>query len=281
MNARTPARSVTPSDPDVAGEEHAPRPRGAPTTPALSLVIPAYDEAARIGETFARIDAWQASPPCAPLEVVLVDDGSGDDTLARFHAFARERPWVRVLANPHRGKAFAVRSGVLAARGDLILFSDADLSAPLTEARHLIRALHAGADVAIGSRELPGSRRKDEPWYRHALGRGFNWIVQAALVPGVRDTQCGFKLFRREAAQAIFQRMQRYGADAPEIEGPMVTAFDVEVLYVARRLGLTLAEVPVQWAHAGESKVNPLLDSGRMARDVALVRLEAWRGAYD
>jgi dolichyl-phosphate beta-glucosyltransferase len=248
--------------------------------PALSLVIPAYEEGDRLEHTFAGIRAWRAQPPCRPLEVVLVDDGSSDDTLARFRAFAEAEPLVRVIANDHRGKGYAVRSGVLAARGERILFSDADLSAPLDEARHLLRALAEGADVAIGSRELPGSSRAEEPAYRHLLGRGFNWLVQATLVPGVRDTQCGFKLFRREAARAIFTRLRRYGEDAPQVAGPMVTAFDVEVLYLARRLGYRIAEVPVHWVHAEGSKVRPLTDALRMARDVALVRWGAWRGDY-
>ncbi|MGE0709504.1 MAG: dolichyl-phosphate beta-glucosyltransferase [Planctomycetota bacterium] len=255
--------------------------------PALSLVIPAYDEGARLERTFAGIRAWRRDPPCRPLELVLVDDGSADDTLARMRAFSAEEARdpescaCVVLAEPHRGKGAAVRSGMLAARGDLVLFSDADLSAPLEEARHLVQAVLEGADVAIGSRELPGSSREEEPLYRHVLGRGFNWLVQAALVPGVRDTQCGFKLFRREAAWAIFAKLRRYGADAPTVQGPMVTAFDVEVLYLARRLGLRVAEVPVHWVHAPQSKVQPGRDALRMARDVALVRWGAWRGDYD
>ncbi|HBP22971.1 MAG TPA: glycosyl transferase, partial [Planctomycetes bacterium] len=119
--------------------------------PALSLVVPAYDEGARLERTFAGIRAWRAQPPCAPIEVVLVDDGSGDDTLERFRAFAASEPDVVVVANEHRGKGYAVRSGVLAASGERVLFSDADLSAPLSEARHLLAALEGGADVAIGS----------------------------------------------------------------------------------------------------------------------------------
>lgn len=249
--------------------------------PALSLVVPAYDEGARLERTFAGIRAWRSQPPCAPVEVVLVDDGSRDDTLARFRAFAASEPDVLVVANEHRGKGYAVRSGVLAASGERILFSDADLSAPLSEARHLLAALEGGADVAIGSREVAGSSREREPGYRHLLGRGFNWFVQAALVPGVQDTQCGFKMFRREAAQDVFQRLRRYGEDAPRIEGPMVTAFDVEVLYLARRLGYRIAEVPVHWIHAEGSKVRPLVDALRMARDVVQVRWGAWRGDYE
>jgi glycosyltransferase involved in cell wall biosynthesis len=250
------------------------------TSPALSLVIPAYNEAARLDETFASLRAWLADTPCAPVEVLLVDDGSTDDTLARFRSFAETDSRVQVLANAHRGKGFTVRSGMLAATGSRVLFSDCDLSAPLVEARHLLAAIDAGADVAIGSREVAGAARRDEPFYRHLMGRGFNRLVQAVLVPGIEDTQCGFKMFTREAAQAIFSRLRRYGPDAPLVVGPRVTAFDVEVLFVARKLGFRIAEVPVQWEHAEGSKVQPVRDSLRMARDVALVRLGALRGHY-
>lgn len=213
--------------------------------------------------------------------MLLVDDGSDDETLARFRAFAAEEPRARALAVPHRGKAAAVYAGVWEAVGDLILFSDADFSAPLEEARLLVRAIEEGADVAIGSRELPGSSREDEPLYRHLMGRGFNYFVQALLVRGVRDTQCGFKMFRREAARAIFGKLRRYGSDAPEIRGPMVTAFDVEVLFLAQRLGHRIAEVPVRWIHAEGSKVRPVRDAVRMARDVLMVKWGQLRGDYE
>lgn len=250
--------------------------------PALSVVIPAYNEAARLPQTFALLDEWLTRPACSPVEVLLVDDGSTDGTLPAFQGYAATRDQVRVLPNPHKGKAFAVRSGILAAEGDLVLFSDCDLSTPLEEARILVRAiLDDGYDVAIGSRELAGSSREDEPFYRHLMGRGFNYLVQSLLVRGIRDTQCGFKMFRREAAQAIFNRLDRYGADAPEIQGPMVTAFDVEVLFLAAKLGYRIAEIPVRWTHAEGSKVDPVRDSLRMARDVVLVKLGDLRGKYD
>ncbi len=247
---------------------------------ALSLVIPAYEEAPRLDHTFAGLTAWLRDPPRAPVEVLLVDDGSGDDTRARFEAFAREHPEVRVLALPHRGKAASVTSGILAAEGDLVLFSDADLSVPLEETGRFAAAIEQGADVAIGSREVPGARREREPGYRHLMGRAFNAFVRALVVPGIQDTQCGFKMFRREAAREIFSRLRRYGPDAPVIHGPMVTAFDVEVLFLARKLGLRVVELPVPWFHGERSKVRPVVDALRMGRDVLVVKWADLRGHY-
>jgi dolichyl-phosphate beta-glucosyltransferase len=252
------------------------------TRPPLSLVIPAYDEAPRLPDTLAQVAAWMAAPPRGPVEVVLADDGSRDDTLARFRAFADAHPGrARALGLPHRGKAATVTSGILSAQGELVLFSDADLSVPLGEATRFVAAIDAGADIVIGSREGTGAVREGEPVYRHLMGRGFNWMVRALLVRGIRDTQCGFKLFRREAAQAIFGRLRRYGPDAPLITGPMVTAFDVEVLFLAQRLGLRIVELPVPWRHGGASKVRPVVDALRMGRDILQVRWSALRGEYD
>lgn len=251
------------------------------TRPALSLVIPAYEEAARIDDTLARVAAFMRDPPRAHVELILADDGSADATLAKFHAFAAGRPDVRVLALPHRGKAATVTSAILAAEGELVLFSDADLSVPLDLAGPFARALDAGADVAIGSREVEGAQREREPGYRHLMGRAFNSLVRALVVPGIKDTQCGFKMFTRAAAQAIFTRLRRYGPDAPVIRGPMVTAFDVEVLYLARRLGLRTVELGVPWTHGEGSKVRPIVDAVRMGRDVVMVKWSAMRGEYD
>jgi glycosyltransferase involved in cell wall biosynthesis len=243
-------------------------------------VIPAYDEAARLGTTLPRVFAWLRATPLGPAELLLVDDGSRDRTLAIMRELASGAEGVRVLALEHRGKASAVRGGVLAAQGDVVVFSDADLSVPLDEVERLTDALAHGAAVAIGSREVPGAHREKEPIYRHLMGRSFNALVQALLVPGIRDTQCGFKAFRKDAARAIFSRLRRYGDDAALVQGPMVTAFDVEVLYLARRLGYRIAEVPVTWHHERGSKVRPLVDAYRMGRDVLAVKWNEWMGAY-
>jgi dolichyl-phosphate beta-glucosyltransferase len=241
--------------------------------PTLSVIIPAFNEARRLPDTLTAVDSF-AAEKAIDIEIIVADDGSDDDTLAIAHAFAPTSGRYRVLSLPHRGKASAVRSGVLAASGSTILFTDADLSTPITYAQDLMSALAAGADVAIGSREGVGATRVREPGYRHLMGRIFNLVVRALAVPGISDTQCGFKAFTREAAQDIFQRARLHTGDRL-VRGPRVTGFDVEILYLARRLGYHVAEVPVFWAHVPGSKVQPFQDSFRMFLDVLRVRRNA------
>ncbi|MEZ6189062.1 MAG: glycosyltransferase family 2 protein [Planctomycetota bacterium] len=248
------------------------------TAPPLSLVVPAYDEAQRIEGTLEALARWrERAGPGRGAELVLVDDGSGDATLARLRGWALGRADVQILALPHRGKGHAVRAGVLAARGARVAFVDADLATPLAELERLLRALER-ADVAIGSREGPGAVREHEPLYRHLLGRGFNRLVQALVLPGIEDTQCGLKAFRGAAARAVFARLARYGPEAPTARGANVTAFDVEVLLVARQLGLTIESVPVRWRHERGSKVRPLKDTVRMAASVLQLALQRRQG---
>jgi glycosyltransferase involved in cell wall biosynthesis len=168
---------------------------------------------------------------------------------------------------------------MLAARGQFILFTDADLSTPIEFADALLAALDTGADVAIGSREGAQARRIGEPFYRHLMGRVFNAFVRLIAVPHIDDTQCGFKAFRRGPAREIFRRTRLHVRK--RVRGPMVTAFDVEALYIARRLDYSIAEIPVRWTHVSGSKVNPLVDSVRMLRDVLYVRVYALRGRYN
>jgi dolichyl-phosphate beta-glucosyltransferase len=245
----------------------------------LTIVIPAFNESARLPRTLIDIDDFLATLG-VPAEIIVADDGSTDDTLAIARSFMPRIASYHVLALPHRGKAATVRDGILAASGHKILFTDADLSTPIAYATQLIDALDAGADVAIGSREGQGSKRVREPWYRHMMGRVFNLIVRAVAVPGIDDTQCGFKAFRHDAAKDLFSRV-RLHVDEKIVRGALVTGFDVEVLYLARRRGYTIAEVPVFWQHASGSKVHPLRDSFRMAVDVVRVRLNATLGRYD
>jgi dolichyl-phosphate beta-glucosyltransferase len=247
--------------------------------PLLSIVIPAYNEQRRLPQTLARILAYREAEGL-DAELLIVDDGSRDRTLELARASAAGQRGVRVIANDHRGKGYAVRSGMLAADGRYLLFSDADLATPIEEWPKLYAQLRGGADIAIGSREGVGARRLGEPFHRHFMGRVFNTIVRAVAVGGIQDTQCGFKAFRREVARDLFSSVRLYGPDAPQLAGAAVTAFDVELLFLARKRGYRVAEVPVEWHYGSETKVDPLRDSLRNLRDVLAVRWNDLRGYY-
>ena len=249
------------------------------TPPSLSLVIPAYNEVDRIAATVEAALAFLAAQPYRA-ELIVVDDGSGDATGAVATTAVGDDPAGRVLTIPHGGKAAALRAGMRAATMDQVAFSDADLATPLSYLEPLRAALAGGCDVAIGSREGVGARRLGEPFYRHAMGRVFNWLVRLLLLPGIQDTQCGFKLFRREAAAAILDRARLYADAAATVAGPRVTAFDVELLVVARRLGYRVCALPVVWTYGTRSKVHPARDTWQNVRDVLRVRVNAWRGRY-
>ena len=212
-------------------------------------------------------------------EVIVVDDGSTDETAAVVASFATSGN-VRLIRLSHHGKAVAVRRGVASARGRFVIFTDADLSTPIEHVDAMLRLLRDDADVVIGTREGVGSRRVGEPFYRHAMGRLYNFVVQRVALSGIADTQCGFKGFRAEVARDIFSRIRLYPDDGRVVRGPLVTGFDVEVLFIARRLGYRIRELPVTWRHVEGSKVRPAVDSLVMLRDVLAVRLYDRRGVY-
>ena len=247
-------------------------------TPSLSLIIPAYNEAVRIADTLAEAAAYLADQPYRS-ELLLVDDGSTDGTAAIARRFVAAHPDARLLSIAHAGKAVAIRAGMRAARCDQIAFSDADLATPLSYLAELRAAVANGCDVAIGSREGIGARRLGEPLYRHLMGRVFNLLVRTLLLPGIQDTQCGFKLFTREAVTVLLDRARLYRTDAA-VSGPRVTAFDVELLVIARRRGLRICPIPVVWTYGTQTKVNPVRDTWQNVRDVLLVRWNDWRGRY-
>jgi len=226
----------------------------------LSVVVPAYNEENRVGPTLRSVAAFLAARAEA-FEILVVDDGSRDGT-ARAARDAGVPLRVLALA-ANRGKGAAVREGILAARGERILFTDADLSTPIEDLPRLERALDRGAAVAFGSRSVPGSEvLLRQPLYRQTMGKVFNLFVRACVLPGVIDSQCGFKLFEARAARAIFAKQRLQGF-----------SFDVEVLFLARRLGFGLAEVPVRWTNSPASRVHPVRDSLRMLRDLLLSNL--------
>ena len=251
----------------------------------LSIVIPAFEEEGRLGATLRALDDWAAGRD-ARVEVVVVDDGSTDDTLQIANNWAHEREnhgavVPVVIAEPHRGKGATVARGMLAARGAVRMFMDADLAVPLVFVERIVEEIRRGADVAIGSRELEQSQRFDEPWRRHALGRGFNRLVSWLGVSGFSDTQCGFKGFSADAAEDIFRRARLYPAEGDVLQHERVTAFDVELLAIARRRGWQTVEIPVEWRHVPMSKVRPLFDAVSMLTDILKVRWNLLRGVYD
>jgi dolichyl-phosphate beta-glucosyltransferase len=252
---------------------------GLSDAPYLSIVVPVYNEERRLPESLDRILAYLEAKPYHA-EVIIADDGSTDNTAAIVEELMGAHANLQLLRLDHRGKGYAVRKGMLAASGQYILFSDADLAVPIEEWEKIERLLVDGYDVVIGSREGLGARRQGEPRYRHLMGRVFNMIVGAVAIAGIRDTQCGFKAFRRRAARDVFSRMQLYKDDARTLQGPAVTAFDVEVLFIARRRGYSIHETPVMWRYGTESKVDPIKDSFRNLRDVLQVRWNAVRGLY-
>jgi dolichyl-phosphate beta-glucosyltransferase len=234
----------------------------------LSVVIPAYNEAKRIHATLNSLIAYLRSR-ARPFEVLVVDDGSTDDTAGEVKG--RPDPELKLIpCSVNQGKGAAVRRGVAASRGELILLSDADLATPIEELSRLEARLGDGVAVVCGSRGLPDSRIvARQPPYRELMGKTFNHIVRRLGLSDFRDTQCGFKLFRAAAARDIFSRCRVDGF-----------AFDVEALYLARRLGYLAVELPVAWRHVPESRVHPLGDAARMLWDSLRIRLYAWTSRY-
>ena len=247
--------------------------------PYLSIVIPAYNEERRLPGNLDKVMEYLQSQPYVS-EVVVVDDGSADGTVAALRPYAARYPQLRIIENDHRGKAYAVRTGMLAAQGDYVLFTDADLPTPLTELPKLLGFARKGFDIVIGSREGLGARRVGEPSYRHLMGRVFNFVVRMVALRQFQDTQCGFKLFTRESAHDLFRRLRLYGENAKLAKGGTLTGFDVEVLYLAVKSGYRATDVPVEWHYGESSKVHPARESIRMFQDVMRVRLNDWRGKY-
>ncbi|MEN6343881.1 MAG: dolichyl-phosphate beta-glucosyltransferase [Armatimonadia bacterium] len=231
---------------------------------SLSIVIPAYNEKKRLPPSLERICDWAADQSRA-IDIVLVDDGSTDGTLEAAEATVAGRVPLQALVNkPNRGKGFSVRRGMMEAEGDCVLFTDADLSTPIEEADRLLEAIEAGSEVAIGSRGMKESQIKlHQPWWREKAGKLFGLVTRTIALPGIRDSQCGFKCFRREAAQAIFSRQTLDG-----------WAFDVELLVIARQLGYEIAQVPVEWVNDPNTKVHMLTDGPKMVLDMIRVRLK-------
>jgi glycosyltransferase involved in cell wall biosynthesis len=239
--------------------------------PYYSIVIPAFNEKARIPATLEAVlhcirdRQWKA-------EVIVVNDGSTDSTAQIVRDFARSAPEVRLMENPgNRGKGYSVRAGLLAAQGEVVMFTDSDLSSPIEEAALLFAAIAEGADIAIGSRWLESNRQTQrQPLYRQFFGRCFNLVTRMVMNLPFADTQCGFKAFTRQAAQTVFQLQT--------IEG---WGFDPEILFIAGKRGLIVKEVAVTWAHDERSRVSYLRDGLKMLRELASIRFKAFCGRYN
>jgi glycosyltransferase involved in cell wall biosynthesis len=236
--------------------------------PHLSVVIPAFNEATRIIPTLEDVVQYLQGRPYL-WEVIVVDDGSDDETGQLVDDWSADHPGVKLVRVPHKGKGWAVKQGMLAAEGLYAFMCDADGAMPIHWLDNFLVEMDSGYDIVIGSRELAGAKRTNEPAYRHIRGRVFNWIVRLLAVRGFQDTQCGYKLFKLEAVLDLFslQRSTGFG-------------FDVEILYLARKKGLRVLEMPIEWYHRRSSKVRPGSDAFLMLRDTLLVRWNDLRGAY-
>jgi glycosyltransferase involved in cell wall biosynthesis len=238
------------------------------SAPLLSIIIPAHNEEHRLPPSLDKIDAFIRAQ-AFEIEVVVVENGSHDQTYAVACQYALSHAYLRVIQETRRGKGRAVRTGMLAAAGDYRFICDADLSMPIEQVLRFIPPALTHSDVAIASREMAGAVRYGEPPYRHLIGRVFNMIVRVMALPGLQDTQCGFKCIRGDVAEQIFP--------CQTLEG---MSFDVELLFIARRMGYHISEVPIDWYFDADSRVRLFQDSLRMFLDLIAIRRNAARGKY-
>ena len=236
--------------------------------PFLSIIIPAHNEEKRLPGTLEQVFAFLRKQSYES-EVVVIENGSNDRTYEIAKEFESQHKNLRVIHEEGRGKGLAIHRGMMEARGEYRLMCDADLSMPIEEISKFIPALEQ-ADIAIASREAKGAVRYNEPLYRHLGGRGINLIIRLLILPGLQDTQCGFKCFRAQIAKDLFKHQTLWG-----------WSFDIELLFVARRHGYRIREVPIDWYYQSDSKVNALRDALRMISDIFRIHINAWRGRYD
>jgi glycosyltransferase involved in cell wall biosynthesis len=239
------------------------------TNPFLSLIFPAHNEENRLPHTLEAVDAF-LSQQSYRAEVLVVENGSTDRTLELTQEYARKFTYLKVIHEEERGKGLAVKRGMLEATGEYRFFLDVDLSMPIDQVNRFLPPALPNMDIAIASREGEGAIRIDEPSYRHWIGRGFNSLVRFLALPDLQDSQCGFKCFRREVAEVLFPKQTIMG-----------WTFDVEILYIARKFGYQIVEIPIPWYYRSKSKVRVWSDSFQMARDLLTIRRNGKSGLYD
>ncbi len=236
--------------------------------PYLSIIIPAHNEETRLPETLGQVFEFAGKQPYS-MEVLVVENGSNDKTFQIARGFTDQFPQLKLLQIPQSGKGRAVRQGMLAAQGEYRFMCDVDFSMPVGEINRFLPPVLQGYDVAIASREAHGAERIGEPYYRHFVGRIYNGLIRLLALPGLQDTQCGFKCFRGLVAKDLFRRQTRTG-----------WSFDVEILFIARLLGYKVVEIPISWYFNPQSKISVVRDSFKMGIDILTIRLNALRGVY-
>ena len=239
------------------------------TTPFLSIIIPAYNEEQRLPNALQELTSF-LEKQSYQAEVLVVENGSSDQTYDVAQEFSQKVPYVKALHEQQSGKGRAVKAGMLAAQGQYRMFCDVDFSMPISEINCFIPPVLEGADVAIGSREAPGAVRYDEPFYRHLTGRVFNSLVRQLALPGLQDTQCGFKCFSGKVVEEIFP-----------LQTMMGWSFDAEVLFIARHRGFRIVEIPISWYYNADSRVSLIKDSWQMAADLLSIQRNANNGLYN
>lgn len=236
--------------------------------PFLSIIIPAHNESLRLPTTLTEVAAFVKRQNFIT-EILVVENASTDDTFEKAVYLCKNIPHARVMQEPIKGKGQAVKHGILAAHGEYRLIFDADLAMPVKEIPKFIPPALTGWDIAIASREAKGARRYEEPLYRYIVGRAFNFLVRVLTLPGLKDTQCGYKCFRSQVVEAIFSRQTMSGL-----------VFDVELLVIAQQLGYSIKEIPIEWYFGAHSRVRMLIDAPRMFKDLLLIRAKVHRGEY-
>jgi glycosyltransferase involved in cell wall biosynthesis len=237
--------------------------------PFLSIIIPVYNEEKRLPGALEQLFRFLGAQSYS-YEVILVENGSRDHTFAVAQSYTKYYPQLIVLHNDKPGKGLAVQRGMLKAKGEYRFMCDVDFSMPVSQLNRFLPPALDGYEIAIASREASGAKRYDEPSYRHFVGRVYNMIIRLLALPGLNDTQCGFKCFRACAAEELFRLQTLVG-----------WSFDVEVLYIARRKGYRITEVPIPWYFNPDSKIRVLKDSIRMGLDLLTIRMNGLRGVYE